>query len=205
MNVLEPIMEGEVDASTTLKVIDEATGIPDQALTHTDFALWYRRTVEPGSTPLALVTAITEVTLASLTTAHTAYGIRHIEDGCYRVDLHDDMVATGARGILIGATISGKIVIPSYHPIIKFDIGGDDGEKLSHSVGIFGQTSGTPTTTACNTNLSGYADDELINGTIVFADGQRAAITDYANTSGVVTFSDGVATAPAASLNFVVV
>ena len=68
---------------------------------------------------------------------------------------------------------------------------------------------GTLTTTACTTDLSGYADDDLIGATIVFtggtADGERATITDYASASGLVTFSGGIANAPANNDTFKIV
>ncbi len=73
---------------------------------------------------------------------------------------------------------------------------------------ITGSTSGTPTTTATDTDLTGYADDDLIGRTIVFtggtANGQASDITDYANTNGVVTYT-AIQTAPAASDSFVIV
>ncbi len=73
---------------------------------------------------------------------------------------------------------------------------------------IGGATSGTPTTTASDTDLSGYANDELIGRVIIFtggtADGQASDITDYANTDGVVTYT-AITTAPAASDTFVIV
>ena len=72
---------------------------------------------------------------------------------------------------------------------------------------ITGATSGTPSTTSTNTDLTGYADDELIGRVIIFvggtADGQAAEITDYASTNGVVTFA-ALTTAPAASDTFVI-
>jgi len=60
---------------------------------------------------------------------------------------------------------------------------------------------GTLTTTACTSDQAGnFADDELIGRVIVFtggtADGQAAVITDYANTAGLITFANGVTTAP---------
>lgn len=75
---------------------------------------------------------------------------------------------------------------------------------------IFGTAAtGTLSTTAMTTNLTGYADDELIGATVVFtsgtADGQRATITDYANTGGLVTFSAGIPTAPANADTFKIV
>jgi len=73
---------------------------------------------------------------------------------------------------------------------------------------IGGATSGTPTTTASNTDLTGYLNDELIGRTIIFtggtANGQASDITDYVATSGVVTYT-AITTAPAASDTFVIV
>jgi len=73
---------------------------------------------------------------------------------------------------------------------------------------ISGVAEGTPTTTSMDTDLSGFADDELINGAIVWtggtAAGQRAKITDYANTNGVVSYA-AIATAPVATDPFVIV
>ena len=75
---------------------------------------------------------------------------------------------------------------------------------------IFGTAAtGTLSTTAMTTDLTGYLDDELIGATVVFtdgtADGQRATITDYASTSGLVTFSGGILTAPANGDTFKIV
>jgi hypothetical protein len=58
---------------------------------------------------------------------------------------------------------------------------------------------GTLSTTQCTSDLSGYADDELIGRVIIFtsgtADGVASDITDYASASGLLTFT-AVATAP---------
>ena len=73
---------------------------------------------------------------------------------------------------------------------------------------ITGATTGTPTTTVINTNITGYLDDELIGRVVVFtggtAAGQASDITDYAATGGILTVT-ALATAPAASDTFVVV
>ena len=67
---------------------------------------------------------------------------------------------------------------------------------------------GTLSTTQCSTDLTGYADDELVNRVIVFksgtANGQAAQITAYANTNGVVTFQE-IQTAPVNGDLFVIV
>lgn len=73
---------------------------------------------------------------------------------------------------------------------------------------IYGATSGVPTTTSTNTDLTGYADSELVGRVIVFtsgtADGQAATITSYTSTSGVVGFA-AITTAPAAADTFKIV
>lgn len=75
---------------------------------------------------------------------------------------------------------------------------------------IFGSAqTGTLTTLAMTTDLTGYADDELIGATVVWsggtADGQRAEITDYASASGLVSFSAGITTAPSDGDTFKIV
>ena len=74
-------------------------------------------------------------------------------------------------------------------------------DKLNLGI-IYGLAqTGTLSTTACTTDLSGYVNDELIGREIVFtggtADGQAATITDYASANGLVTFTGGITTAPA--------
>lgn len=59
---------------------------------------------------------------------------------------------------------------------------------------------GTLSTTACTSNLTGYANDDLIGRRIVFtggaADGCASFVTDYASASGLVTFAPALATTP---------
>lgn len=59
---------------------------------------------------------------------------------------------------------------------------------------------GTLSTTQASTNLTGYADDQLIGRHITWlsgnCEGEQTDITDYANTSGVLTFT-ALTTAPA--------
>ena len=59
---------------------------------------------------------------------------------------------------------------------------------------------GTLSTTQATTDLTGYADDQLIGRTITFlggnADGESTDITDYANASGLITYT-AITTAPA--------
>ncbi len=116
------IKEGTTNVSTVIRILDSTTFLPEQAVEHDEsgIALWYRRDVDPGSTPLAVV-AITEVTLAALTTAHADGGLEHMDDGYYRLDLPDAAFAAGAIGVQIGGTITGMLVEGSYHPIVATD------------------------------------------------------------------------------------
>jgi hypothetical protein len=74
---------------------------------------------------------------------------------------------------------------------------------------IFGTSSGTPTTTSTNSDLSLNGDDRVIDRTIVFISGtgayQAGKITDYANTSGVVTWSQTFAVAPVSGDTFIII
>jgi hypothetical protein len=67
---------------------------------------------------------------------------------------------------------------------------------------------GTLSTTQMTTDLTGYANDELIGREIVWqsgdADGQASTITDYASASGLLTF-DTIITLPTAGDTFVIV
>ena len=200
MNKLQDIVMGSVDQSTLLTVLDAATGVPDQSLIHTDFGLWYRLETQGTDTRLAVVGtgSITEQT-QTVTGAHQDWGIVHLEEGVYRVDLHDDVVAYGAEAFIVGAVITDKVVVPAYH-------------KLIYPVGIIHgtvDTGGTHTLLKCFTTVDGYSADQLINGVIVFtggtASGCRAKITDYVATNGEILFSGGIATVPVNGDRFVIV
>jgi len=73
---------------------------------------------------------------------------------------------------------------------------------------IGGVTSGTPSTVATDTDLTGYVTSELVGRVIIFtggtANGQAATITAYTSTNGVVGFA-ALTTAPASSDTFVIV
>jgi hypothetical protein len=101
--------------------------------------------------------------------------------------------------------IESSLVIVKSDLVVIDDVVSDLNEGI-----IYGTAqTGTLTTTACTTDLTGYADDDLINRSIVFtggtADGCGAAITDYASASGLVSFSGGIATAPANGDTFKIV
>jgi len=92
--------------------VDSTTFLPEEAVEYdtTGIAMWYRR---EGAT----ITAITEAALAALDTAHADGGIEHIDDGYYRLDLPDAAVAAGVDGVAVGGTVTGMMVIGTYHPL----------------------------------------------------------------------------------------
>ena len=127
MNMI--VKAGETDVSCVIRIIDSSDGTPETGVEHntSGIDLWYRREVDPGSTPLAKV-SITEAALASLTTAHADGGIEHIGDGYYRLDLADAAVATGAIGVQVGGTVTGMIVIGTFITLVDYDP--QDGVRL---------------------------------------------------------------------------
>ena len=90
----------------TLRIVDSTDGTPETGVVFNTAGidLQYRRT-------LAASTAITEATLAALTTAHTDGGFLHIGNGFYRLDLPDAAVATGVAECLVHGTVTGMVVI----------------------------------------------------------------------------------------------
>lgn len=113
---MRPVKKGSTDQSTVIRIIDSTDGTPETGVEHntTGIDLWYRR---EGATK----TSITEAALAALDTAHTDGGIEHIGDGYYRLDLPDAAFASGADGVMIGGTVTGMIVIGTYHPLVDYD------------------------------------------------------------------------------------
>lgn len=100
------VTKGATDRSVTVDIIDSTDGTPETTVVFntSGIDLWYRR---EG----AARTAVTEATLAALTTAHTDGGFLHVSDGTYRLDLPDAAFATGANYVDFGGTVTGMIVI----------------------------------------------------------------------------------------------
>lgn len=110
------IKKGATDQSTIIRIVDSGDGTPEEAVEHntSGIALWYRR---EGATK----TAITPAALAALDSAHSDGGIEHCDDGYYRLDLPDAACASGANGVLVGGTVTGMVIIGSYHPLVDYD------------------------------------------------------------------------------------
>lgn len=115
--------KGSVDVSVALFIADSTDGTPETGVTFetSGIDLKYRR-------ELSAPVAITEVTLAALTTAHADGGFLAIGNGWYRLDLPDAAFATGADKVLVFGTITGMVV---YGPTIQLvDYDPEDGVRL---------------------------------------------------------------------------
>lgn len=99
--------------------------------------------------------------------------------------IHSDTTIIASDAVVLTAMASD---IESSLVIAKSDL-----VILTDGVIISTTKSGTDTTTSCSTNLSGYANDQLIGRIITFtsgaAEGESSDITDYVETNGVITFT----------------
>lgn len=122
-------LAGSTDVSVVIRIIDSTDGTPETGVVFntSGIDLQYRR---EG----AASTAITEATLAALTTAHTDGGFLHIGNGYYRLDLPDAAVASGSAGVLVHGTVTGMVVIGCY---IQLDLAPADVRQFGGSNGTF--------------------------------------------------------------------
>ena len=153
MNILDIVTKGSTDRSVTIRIIDETTGLPETAVEHNSpgIDLWYRR--EGGGK-----VALTEVALATLTTAHTDGGIEHIGDGVYRLDLPDSAYATGANYVDVGGTVTGMIVIGGRVRLIDTDPEDAASFGLSNlDASMTSRQPSGPVTVGTNSDKTGYS------------------------------------------------
>ena len=110
------VKAGTADVSVTLRIVDSTDGTPETGVAYntSGIDLWFRREGEA-------VTSITEVDLAALTTAHDPGGFKHISHGWYRLDLPDAACATGVKGVQIGGTVTGMVVLAPYIELSAYD------------------------------------------------------------------------------------
>ena len=110
--------KGSTNVSTTIRIVDATTGVPELAVVAatTGLVLEYRR---EGAVNTSLATL---TNLAALTTAHTDKGMLHIGNGYYRVDVPDAAFATGVDGVLIHGLATDMVVIGAYHHLTDIDI-----------------------------------------------------------------------------------
>lgn len=117
MNLHDILKKGSTSRSVTLRIIDSTDGTPETGVVFNTAGidLWYRR---EGSAKVS----ITEVTLATLTTAWTAGGFLAIGDGEYRLDVPDAAFTSGANHVDFGGTVTGMIVIGGRVRLVDVDL-----------------------------------------------------------------------------------
>lgn len=117
MALQDIVKKGATDRSVPMYAFDNTTGLAktDLAYNSTGIALWYRR---EG----AAQTAITEATLAALTTAHTDGGFLAVGDGEYRLDLPDAAFASGANYVDYGGTATGFTLVGGRVRLVNIDL-----------------------------------------------------------------------------------
>lgn len=124
---------------------------------------------------------------------------------------------TGAVGSVTG-NVGGNVVgsVASVTAEVSADVtkisgstaAADNLEESAEAIITGTAQTGTLSTTQMTSDLSGYADSELVGRTVIWksgtADGQASDITAYASASGLVTFT-AITTAPANGDLFVIV
>lgn len=113
---MRKIKKGSIDRSVDVYIIDSVDGTPEVGVlwNTAGIDLKYRRNLEA-------VVAVTEATLAALTTAHTDGGFLEIGNGVYRFDLPDAAWATGADHVVVFGTVTGMIVLPQTIQLVDYD------------------------------------------------------------------------------------
>lgn len=183
------VKAGTTDVSVVIRIVDSTDGTPETAVEHntSGIALWYRR---EG----AAQTAITEVALAALTTAHTDGGIEHIGDGYYRLDLPDAACASGVTGVMVGGTVTGMIVIGTYIELATLS-GADISTLLGTPAGasISADVAAVKSDTAAILVDTGTTLDGKIDAIDNFIDTEIAALTtNLATANAALVTIDGI-------------
>lgn len=173
------VVAGATDVSVVLRIVDATDGTPETGVVFdtAGIDLQYRR-------ELAASTAITEATLAALTTAHADGGFLHIGNGYYRFDLPDAAVATGSSGVLVHGTVTGMVVIGCYIHLTPFPV----------DVRQFGGTAGTFAAGRPEVNTTHAAGTAWGSGAItaaVIANGAIDAATFAAGAIDASAIADG--------------
>lgn len=103
------VLPGATSVSVCIRIIDATDGTPETGVVFntTGMDMHYQR---EGAASVA----ITEVTLAALTTAWTSGGFLHRGNGYYRLDVPNAAFAAGASGVLIHGSVTDMVVIGCY-------------------------------------------------------------------------------------------
>jgi hypothetical protein len=107
---------GSTSVSVVVFIFDPATGLPDTTVIHSTSGLdlEYRR---EGAASVD----ITEVTLASLTTAWTSGGFLHMGNGHYRLDVPNLAVDVGVTGVQIHGALTSRAIVGCYIHLVSYD------------------------------------------------------------------------------------
>lgn len=184
------VTKGSADRSVVVHIMDSTDGTPETAVVFNTAGidLWYRR---EG----AARTAITEATLAALTTAHTDGGFLHISDGDYRLDLPDAAYATGANYVDFGGTVTGMVVVGGRVRLVDYNLevnwSTNAAAGASGGLLISGSNAGTTTLGALTiTGITTHTGATVHTGAVTMAAG--LAITQSAsNTAGLSVTGNG--------------
>ena len=191
------VTKGSTNRSVVVSIVDSTDGTPETGVVFNTAGidLWYRR---EG----AAVSSITEVTLASLTTAHADGGFLTISHGEYRLDLPDAAFATGANYVDFGGTVTGMVVFGGRVRLVNYDL--EDSVRLGLTAlpnaaadaagGLAISDAGGLDLDAMNTNIN---DIETDTGTTIpasIAALNDVAATDIVSNGAITTLTGAVVT-----------
>ena len=187
------VTKGSTDRGVTLRILDSTTGAPktDVVYNSSGIDLWYRR---EGAARVA----VTEATLAALTTAHADGGFLHVSDGVYRLDLPDAAFATGANSVDFGGTVTGGVIIGGRVRLVDYSL--EDGVRMGLTAlpnVAAGANGGLPTG-----NASGQValqDDGITAAKIATDAGTELGTAVWATTTRILTAGTNIPTLDAAA------
>jgi len=121
----------------------------------------------------------------------------HDADGYYNCQL--DATDTNTVGTMVLTVVASATALPVRHEFMVVEesvydslyvSGASDVADLKSGIIYGAAQTGTLSTTECTTDLTGYGDDQLIGGVLIFlsgpCEGERKSITDYTNTNGLI-------------------
>jgi hypothetical protein len=111
-----PIKGGSTDQSTTIRILDSTTGLPETGVTSATSGLTLNYIREGGA-----VVNISLSDLGAVNSAHSDGGLYHKGSGYYRLDLPDAAVAGSNTGVIIEGTATDMVIVGAYHPLVAYD------------------------------------------------------------------------------------
>lgn len=192
MNTWRVIKAGKADVSVLITILDSTTGLgkTDAVWNSAGIDLSYRR---DGAT----VTSITEATLANAGSAHSDGGFIHVSGGVYRIDLPDAACAVGVDGVLVGGTITGGSIVPTYIPLDLVSFAATVTSIPELGIIDLGTAQAATSTTLQLRAALALTTDNVI-GSIIHdvTTGQSGYVIDFDGTTDTVTVSPAWVTTP---------